>query len=49
MIEDIKHLQRVIGKYEGNQKGPLFLVTAGVHGTEPSGVEALQRVFAELE
>ena len=49
MIEDIKHLQRVIGKYEGNHKGPLFLVTAGVHGNEPSGVEALQRVFAELE
>lgn len=44
----LKGIDRIIGKYEGEEKGPLFLVTAGVHGNEPSGVEALLRVFEEL-
>ena len=42
-------VNRVIGKYRGEKEGPLVVVTAGVHGNEPSGVEALQRVFLELE
>lgn len=40
---------RIIGKYTSNKKGPLLFVTGGVHGNEPSGVIALQKVFAELE
>lgn len=40
---------RIIGKYTSNRKGPLLFVTAGVHGNEPSGVEALKRVFEALE
>lgn len=40
---------RIIGKYSANKQGPLLFVTAAVHGNEPSGVTALQRVFAELE
>lgn len=44
-----KQLSRVIGEYSGGKKGPLFFITAAVHGNEPSGVRALQRVFAELE
>ncbi|HET7360393.1 MAG TPA: succinylglutamate desuccinylase/aspartoacylase family protein [Salinimicrobium sp.] len=45
----MEQLSRIIGKYKGNEKGPLLLVTAGVHGNEPSGVKALQNIFAELE
>lgn len=40
---------RIIGKYTTNNEGPLLLVTAGVHGNEPSGVKALQNIFRELE
>lgn len=40
---------RIIGKYKGNEEGPLLLVTAGVHGNEPSGVKALENIFDELK
>lgn len=40
---------RIIGTYTTYNKGPLLFITAGVHGNEPSGVEALERVFAALE
>lgn len=40
---------RIIGKYSSNKNGPLLFITAGIHGNEPSGVQALERVFAELE
>lgn len=40
---------RIIGNYTSNKEGPLVFVTAGVHGNEPSGVQALERVFGELE
>lgn len=41
--------QRIIGNYSSNNEGPLLFVTGGVHGNEPSGVKALEKVFAELE
>ncbi|MGK7389184.1 MAG: hypothetical protein ACNS60_02495 [Candidatus Cyclobacteriaceae bacterium M2_1C_046] len=40
---------REIGHYTHNHPGPLLLVTAGVHGNEPSGIIALDRVFRFLE
>lgn len=40
---------RIIGKYTSNKKGPLIFITAGVHGNEPSGVQALHKVFAQLQ
>lgn len=40
--------ERIIGNYTSNEKGPLLFVTAGVHGNEPSGVQALEKVFKEL-
>ncbi|HET8753237.1 MAG TPA: succinylglutamate desuccinylase/aspartoacylase family protein, partial [Salinimicrobium sp.] len=43
------NISRIIGKYGGKEDGPLLLVTAGVHGNEPSGVLALQKIFKELE
>jgi succinylglutamate desuccinylase len=45
----MKDKTRIIGEYSSNKKGPLLFVTAGVHGNEPSGVKALQKVFSELE
>jgi succinylglutamate desuccinylase len=44
-----KEIPRILGKYTSGLEGPLLFVTGGVHGNEPSGVQALQRVFAELE
>lgn len=40
--------EREIGHYTQNHRGPLFLVTAGVHGNEPSGIIALDKVFRFL-
>jgi succinylglutamate desuccinylase len=40
---------RLLGDCSRGVTGPLLIATGGVHGNEPSGVEALERVFAELE
>ncbi|GAA4323994.1 succinylglutamate desuccinylase [Pontixanthobacter gangjinensis] len=42
-------VSRIIGKYTTGNNGPLLFVTGGIHGNEPSGVKALQKVFRELE
>ncbi len=39
---------RVIGKLHQNLPGPTVIFTAGIHGNEPTGVQALQNVFDEL-
>ena len=41
-------VQRVLGEYGRGQAGPLLIFSGGVHGNEPSGVEALLEVFADL-
>jgi len=45
----MKNLPRVIGTYTSDQPGSLLFVSGGVHGNEPSGVDALRRVFEALE
>jgi succinylglutamate desuccinylase len=40
---------RLIGKYCGEERGPLVIVLGAVHGNEPAGVAALQEVFNMLE
>lgn len=47
-IKSENHIPRIIGKYTNNKDGPLLFITAGIHGNEPSGVEALQEVFEQL-
>lgn len=47
-MKDIQE-NRIIGEYSSGREGPLLFVTAAVHGNEPSGVMALERVFRELE
>lgn len=50
MNEELKEeIPRIIGKYTSGKKGPLLFVTGGIHGNEPSGVRALEKVFKELE
>lgn len=50
MNEELKEeIPRIIGKYTSGKKGPLLFVTGGIHGNEPSGVKALEKVFKELE
>lgn len=42
-------MNRVIGRYEGEEKGPLFICFGGMHGNEPAGVKALKIIFKMLE
>lgn len=42
-------LTRCIGSVHGTSNGPTLLVVAGIHGNEPAGVTAAQRVIAHLE
>lgn len=46
-LEDLK-LERIIGRYTGTQKGPLLIVLGAVHGNEPAGVKALEKMFEML-
>lgn len=41
-------VDRVVGRVLGTRPGPLVLVVAGLHGNEPAGVRALERLFATL-
>ncbi len=37
-----------LGRIEGERPGPLVAVFAGMHGNEPAGVRALERVIAQV-
>lgn len=39
---------RILGRVAGRRPGPMLVVMAGVHGNEPSGLRAVERVLAEL-
>ncbi len=41
--------ERLIGRYGGDLDGPTLIVCGGLHGNEPSGADASERVLAELE
>ncbi len=47
-VETPPRYERTIGDY-GNEPGPRVVCVAGIHGNEPAGVRALERVFATLE
>jgi hypothetical protein len=47
VTETRRATDRVIGHVRGGA-GPTLVFVAGLHGNEPAGVEALQRVFAAL-
>lgn len=41
-------VRRWLGAYEGEEPGPTMVVVGGIHGNEPAGVIAVQRVLQEL-
>ena len=42
-------VKRIIGQYEGQSPGPLFLCIGAMHGNEPAGVKAIELVLKMLE
>lgn len=40
---------RIIGSYEGEEKGPLIILIGGMHGNEPAGVKAIDLFLKMLE
>ncbi len=42
-------IERVIGRYTGEEKGPLLICFGGMHGNEPAGIHALELMFRMLE
>ena len=47
-IEKLK-AERIIGHVSGKETGPTLVFFGGIHGNEPSGVDALEHVFAQLK
>lgn len=47
--EAVDRPERILGRVSTGRAGPTVVVSAGVHGNEPSGVEALRRVLAGLQ
>jgi succinylglutamate desuccinylase len=41
--------ERIIGHVSGKKMGPTLVFFGGIHGNEPSGVEALEEVFRKLK
>jgi succinylglutamate desuccinylase len=41
--------KRRVGRYAGDRPGPTLLCLAGLHGNEPAGVQALERVLRALD
>lgn len=41
--------QRIIGEYEGAERGPLLICIGAMHGNEPAGVKAMELMFKMLE
>jgi succinylglutamate desuccinylase len=41
-------LERIIGRYTGSEDGPLVICFGAIHGNEPAGVLALERLFSML-
>ena len=40
---------RIIGRYVGSTEGPLFICIGGMHGNEPTGIEAIKEVLHLLK
>lgn len=40
---------RIIGRFQGHERGPLFIVFGGIHGNEIAGIQAIQIILRMLE
>lgn len=47
IIEEVDTI-RIIGHIKGDIEGPTLVFFGGIHGNEPSGVQALEKVFSRL-
>ncbi|MEL7161005.1 MAG: succinylglutamate desuccinylase/aspartoacylase family protein, partial [Bacteroidota bacterium] len=47
-MEQLADSERIIGHYRGEEAGPLVVAIGGIHGNEPAGVRALERLFELL-
>ncbi len=45
----IHRYPRTLGRYEGQEAGPLLICLGGIHGNEPAGILALQKVLSRLQ
>lgn len=45
----ITYEDRIIGDLQGEQEGPTVITLAGIHGNEPSGIEAIHHILEKLE
>ncbi len=48
-MSNTKEYPRILGIYTSTKPGPLLFISGGIHGNEPSGVQALRKVFKILE
>ncbi|MFN7927794.1 MAG: succinylglutamate desuccinylase/aspartoacylase family protein [Blastocatellia bacterium] len=48
-VTQVQSFSRQIGKYGAGQAGPLVVAIGGMHGNEPAGAFALQRVIRHLQ
>jgi Succinylglutamate desuccinylase / Aspartoacylase family len=48
-LEAERALSRIVGQRRGTASGPTLICVGSLHGNEPAGYRALQRVFATLE
>lgn len=48
LVAPNKIQNRIIGHFQGSEPGPILVFFGGIHGNEPSGVQALEHVFKTL-
>ncbi len=48
LVAPNKVQNRIIGHFQGSEPGPILVFFGGIHGNEPSGVQALEHVFKTL-
>ncbi|MEQ8524966.1 succinylglutamate desuccinylase/aspartoacylase family protein [Gracilimonas sp.] len=48
-IPQVEYSDRIIGDLKGAQQGPTVIALAGIHGNEPTGIEAIRHVIEKLE
>ena len=48
-LQEIEYSDRIIGDLQGEHPGPTIIAMAGIHGNEPSGIEATKHIMEKLE
>lgn len=47
--EHIEYSDRLIGDLKGTSSGPIVIALSGIHGNEPTGIEAIRHILEKLE